>query len=118
MDARKMIQNIYNKILRSKNLAGDMMIEVLIAIVILSILLIGGYSLSHRSLVVGNNADLRSQAQSLAQGQIERMISTQNSAPAELSRYTIDNRPFCIEQNGEIRDANTSARVCSNYDGK
>jgi Tfp pilus assembly protein PilV len=109
-----MQRNRFKKLWRFQNSRGDLIVEVLIAMLILGIMLAGGYALSRNSLFTSVNADTRSQAQSLAQSQIEQMIATQKNSPSELSHYTIE-RPYCIMPDGQISDANTSAQVCPDY---
>jgi hypothetical protein len=108
------VKKLSKKFIQPVDTRGDMIIEVLLALVMIAIVLTAGYVLSHRGLQSSTNSDLRSQAQSLAQSQIEQMINTQNTDALQLSRYTID-RPFCILPNGDIRDANPNAGVCPNY---
>lgn len=115
--------NKLSKLLPRRNTRGDLLIEVMLAIAVIAIVLTGGYVLSHRGLDSSNNANRRSQAQALAQAQIERMVNTQNADPNNLSKYTLYDEstntgvPFCILGNGVVDiDMNPATGACYNYE--
>jgi len=76
------------------NQAGDTIVEVLASIAIIGVALAGGYALSSHSLRTGIDANRRSAALSLAQGQVEFLKNS--VAEGNTGLYTGDGGPFCI----------------------
>lgn len=58
---------------------GDTLVEVILAVAILSVVLIGAFSVANRSFLVGQSAKERTQASSLMQEQVEALRSYRDS---------------------------------------
>lgn len=78
---------------RPLNQRGDTIVEVLIAIIVLSSVLTGAYGIASRATKENMQTQEHSQALQIAQGQLE-ILKTQNSAPAS---------PFCFDSNNQNR---------------
>jgi len=78
------------KIITSKSQAGDTIIEVLIAMAILALVMVGAYVSSSRSLRNGTDAANRQQALALAEQQVEIIKSSPgNYTPS--GNFYVDN---------------------------
>jgi prepilin-type N-terminal cleavage/methylation domain-containing protein len=75
---------------------GDTIIEVLVAITIVSMILGGAYVTSHNSLIATRDAQEHANALQLAQGQVELLRTLATSS----SWIFTQSPPFCIATNG------------------
>ncbi|HEV2402735.1 MAG TPA: hypothetical protein VGS08_00900 [Candidatus Saccharimonadales bacterium] len=83
----------------SRNQLGDTIVEVLIAVSIVSLILGGAYVISNNSLHATRDAQEHAQAVQLLQGQIEGLksvIATESSALPTIFPSTSNSGPFCI----------------------
>jgi prepilin-type N-terminal cleavage/methylation domain-containing protein len=83
---------------------GDTIVEVLIAITIVSMILGGAYVTSHNSLDATQDAQEHDNALQLAQGQVELLRSDQTPGNAIFTATT----PFCLANNGSTATACTT----------
>lgn len=86
------------------------------SVAILAVVLTAGFVTANHSLRTGEAADQRSQALSVAQGQIERLIDSQNT-PAVINTYKLSN-PFCINNDGTTTNADSTTKVCQPFNGQ
>lgn len=86
------------------------------SIAILAVVLTAGYVTANHSLRTGEAADQRSQALSTAQGQIERLIDSQNT-PGAIDKYKLAN-PFCINNDGTTTNADGTTKVCQPFNNR
>lgn len=70
---------------RNLNQAGDTIVEVLIAVVVVSVVLVGAYTISNASLRQIRMAQERGEAQKLATGILEKQTGTCSSVVAPYS---------------------------------
>lgn len=96
-----------------RNQKGDTIVEVLASIAVVGVALAGGYALSSHSLRTGIDASRRSEALSLAQGQVEFLKNAviNNSTAQYTDNATID---FCINS---TTGAKLTGAPCSNLNG-
>jgi len=73
---------------------GDTIVEVMIAIVIISFVLAGGYLISNQSLLDERQAQERAEALELVEAQLESLRSATSSGSLVLS--TPQAQPFCM----------------------
>jgi prepilin-type N-terminal cleavage/methylation domain-containing protein len=85
---------------------GDTIVEVLIAITIVSMILGGAYVTSHNSLDATQDAQEHANALQLAQGQIELLRAQATTGDPIFTTTT----PFCVADNGSIQ---TTASECT-----
>jgi prepilin-type N-terminal cleavage/methylation domain-containing protein len=101
---------MFSVIKKNKRLAerGDTIVEVLIAIAIISAILSGAYIVVNKSLIAGRESQERGNALKLSQGQIERLKNLSSSNPTKLfnSAEPIFAKPaFCINDANELVQA-------------
>ncbi len=82
------------------NKAGDTIVEVLIAIGIVSSVLVGAFTISNLSLKQIRSAQERSEAQKVAEQAVENLDSMAAAHPDLLTRDTADT--FCKASNSEV----------------
>lgn len=82
---------------------GDTIVEVLIALAVLSIVLTGAYVSSRNSLNNTRDAQERGEALKLAEEQLEKLRNSLATLPAFTTLY-----PFCIDSSGVARPHGTS----------
>lgn len=75
---------------------GDTIVEVLLAIAIVSAVLAGAYVTTNRSLLIGRDAQEASEALELAEGQIERIKSLSAQPVVGRDIYSASLVGFCI----------------------
>ena len=97
--------------LKNRGQRGDTIVEVMLSIVVLSVVLVAAYVLSSHSLSSGVDAQKRSKALSIAQGQVSQLINAQNGLSGGLTRYTTVGKAFCINNDGT---SNTTTHTGSN----
>lgn len=97
------MKNIYNQI-------GDTIVEVLIAMAVLSLILGGAYSISNRSLGSIRQAQEHTEALKYAEGQIERLKAL-NSGHTNV----FNNGSFCIKHDITLGDSivNSTNPACT-----
>jgi Tfp pilus assembly protein PilV len=88
---------------------GDTIVEVLIAITIVSLILGGAYVTSHNSLDATEDAQEHASALQLAQAQIELLRAMATTGNSIFTTST----PFCIETNGTVKTTVASCTVDS-----
>ena len=86
----------YTKIL---NQVGDTIVEVMIAVVVLSLTIGGAYGIATRSLRAGRQAQERGEALKLAESQLEN-IKSQATQPGT-AIFTTNN--FCFDAAGNVQ---------------
>ncbi len=96
---------------------GDTIVEVLLAIAIVSAVLAGAYVTTNRSLRVGRDAQEASEALELAEGQIERIKSLSAQPIVGKDIYSPSLAGFCITSSLEIVTISNLAAIDS-YDVK
>lgn len=101
---------------RSKNIRGDTIIEVMVALIVLSMVLATVYALSSRSLRAGTQANQRAEALVLAQSQVDLLTNAKNTDPDFAANYQTD-QAFCINSDAS---KNSSAqanddKLCHGY---
>jgi type II secretory pathway pseudopilin PulG len=79
--------------------AGDTIVEVLIALAVLSAVLGGAYLSANRSLASNRDSQERGEALKLAEGQIEQLKSLAKTTPSVLSTGGV----FCIDSANSIK---------------
>lgn len=101
------------------NQKGDTIAEVMIATIIIASLMVGGYALSNRSLISEQEAEERSEAAGLLQGQFELMRAylidsgDDGGNNQQLDGYTTDG--FCMNINaGKIGAVDLSVPANAN----
>lgn len=101
------------KLLREK---GDTLIEVMIAMSVISLVLGGAYVMTNTSLQASRDAQERVNATKLAQSQLELLKSIASSKPTQLFSGTFaTGSGFCIDQSGNpIVDTNSACKVNAN----
>lgn len=72
------------------NISGDTIVEVLIAIIVVSTVLAGAYASSNRSLKATRQAQEHTEALKFAQGQLEALRSLGDAAFGRTSIFCID----------------------------
>lgn len=82
---------------------GDTMVEVLIAIAVVSLILGGAYVTTNKSLQATRAAQERSTALKLAEAQMERLKGLAESNPASLFGPPAPPDPFCIAADNTLR---------------
>lgn len=90
---------------------GDTIVEVLIAIAVVSLILGGAYVTTNRSLLATRSAQERSIALKLAESQIERIKVKIATAPTQLFGATAPTR-FCISDANVVINAVTAPANC------
>jgi len=90
--------------------AGFTLLEVLIALLVLSVGLLGLASLQTRGLATGHNAYLRSQAVLLAQDMAERIRTNSNYV---LTTENIDTSEYTVSYNREYGDSDCVNNNCT-----
>jgi prepilin-type N-terminal cleavage/methylation domain-containing protein len=85
----------------AKRQRGDTLVEVLIAIAVISLILAGAYVTTNRSLYATRSAQERSNALKLAESQIEQLKGLAGSNPTALFGGAVPN-PFCISNTGTV----------------
>jgi Tfp pilus assembly protein PilV len=80
------------------NQAGDTIVEVLIAIVLVAVILGGAYATANQSLLNTRAAQERGEALDIAQGQVESLRGFALAGTANAGAYTVFTEPdlFCI----------------------
>lgn len=105
------------RLLKTKQLRGDTIIEVLICIAIVGLVIGGSYALASRSLRQGISAGERTQAVKLAEGQIEalkfRQQNSSNDPPTSVwsnfvTSATTNPKNFCLNTSAAIDENDTS----------
>lgn len=107
---------------------GDTIVEVLIAIAIISSILSGAYIVVNKSLIAGREAQERGNALKLSEGQLERLKSLSSSNPDKLFNttdaiFTDASLSFCVNDANELvpaklgNDAVTDAACKVGADG-
>lgn len=91
-----MFMNRTGRILRE---GGDTIVEVLIAIAVVSLILGGAYVTTNRSLQATRSAEERSVALKLAESQVEQIKALSKTDPGLIFDTTTPN-PFCIGTGG------------------
>lgn len=86
---------------------GDTIVEVLIAIVIISLILGGAYVTSHDSLDATLDAQEHSDALQLTQAQIELLRAQATTSTSQI--FTPDFTPFCIDNSDTPQPATSTA---------
>lgn len=81
------------KLISIKNQFGDTIVEVLIAILVVSVVLTGAYGAANRSLGIIRQSQERSEALKILEGQIELLKDSQN-----LGAFTAT-KGFCMNTN-------------------
>ncbi len=99
---------------------GDTLIEVLLAIAIVSTILSGAYIVTNKSLLASREAQERGNALKLSQGQIERLKSISISSDADTLFAPGLTGTFCIDDSNQIKP--TADNACNvnargQYDG-
>lgn len=82
---------------------GDTIIEVLLAITIVSTMLGGAYVLSNRTLNNNRQSQERGEAIKIAESQIERL----KSAFSVDNNLALPSNVFCMDSSNDVKDANT-----------
>ncbi len=89
---------------------GDTIVEVLIAISVVSIILGGAYVTSSRSLGNIRGAQERIEALKLIEGQLERLSVIAQTDDGSTNVFTTRTNIFCIDPNSAVINATTSTR--------
>lgn len=89
------------KYTRRLNQVGDTIVEVMIAVVVLSLTIGGAYGIATRSLRAGRQAQERGEALKLAESQLEN-IKAQATQPGT-TIFTTSN--FCFDTSGAVKTA-------------
>jgi prepilin-type N-terminal cleavage/methylation domain-containing protein len=89
--------------------SGDTIVEVLIAITIVSLILGGAYVTSHNSLNATQDAQEHANALQLAQGQVELLRTQATSGNPIFTTAT----PFCVTNAGVLKSATSACTVNS-----
>ncbi len=84
---------LHRRLQNSLSQRGDTIVEVLIAIAIISLVLTGAYSTTHKNLVATRSSQEHSEAVKLLQGQIEAGRASGKLTPGS---HSIPTAPFCI----------------------
>lgn len=86
---------------KNRHQSGDTIVEILIAIAVVSLLLTAAFVLTRSNLRSIQNSQERSQAQALVGGQLERLksIVADEGAPVKPTTMTA---PFCIDTHNTI----------------
>jgi prepilin-type N-terminal cleavage/methylation domain-containing protein len=82
----------YHKLSLKRLQSGDTIVEVLIAIAIISLVLTGAFSTTHASLLATRTSQEHAEALKLLEGQIENIRAYNVSPPSP-----INTEPFCID---------------------
>ena len=90
---------------------GDTLVEVLIAIAVISSVLAGAYAVTNKSLTSSRDAQERGNALKLSEGQLERVKTVVTTAPDSVFGLTAPN-PFCVNSaNTPVAISNSACRV-------
>lgn len=93
---------------------GDTLVEVLIAIAVVSMVLGGAYAVTNRSLLATRAAQERAIALKLAESQVERIKGIMATNPDSVMTMTGD---FCIAANTGLPVASTNSACLVDTDG-
>lgn len=85
---------------------GDTLVEVLIAIAVVSLILGGAYATTNRSLYATRSAQERGNALKLAESQMEQLKALAATNPTAIFSGP---SPFCISNTGAVFDATNAA---------
>jgi type II secretory pathway pseudopilin PulG len=94
--------------MKKLNIKGDTIVEVLIALAVLSAVLGGAYLSANRSLSSNRDSQERGEALKLAEGQIEQLKSLAKANPALLSTLPA---VFCIDSANSVQPPTGMAPV-------
>ncbi len=105
-----------------KNQRGDTIIEVMIALSVLMVIIVGGYSIATRSLNGVRIAQERSEASKIAEGQLEAINERIAAAGGNFSVVSDTTSPrgsfarddFCINDSGNAVNNSDAACTISN----
>jgi prepilin-type N-terminal cleavage/methylation domain-containing protein len=90
---------------------GDTLVEVLIAIAVISSVLAGAYVVTNKSLTSSRDAQERGNALKLSEGQLERVKTVVTTNPDAIFGLTAPN-PFCINSaNTPVAISNSACQV-------
>lgn len=93
----------------NKYFRGDTIVEVMLAVAITSAVLAGAYVATNKSFRAGTDAQERSQALELAEGQLER-VKSQSINPDSASNLFDASKPlFCIANDMSLQSVTVSA---------
>lgn len=87
---------------------GDTLVEVLIAIAVVSLILAGAYVTTNRSLTATRSAQERGNALKLAESQIEQLKGIVTTNPTAVFGGSAPS-PFCIDSTGAVVAASNAA---------
>jgi prepilin-type N-terminal cleavage/methylation domain-containing protein len=90
---------------------GDTIVEVLIAMAVMSLVLGGAYVTTNRSLLAARDAQEHSQALKLAQTQVEEIKAIAASNPDSL--FVSPPAVFCIDSTPKVIDVAVSPGACA-----
>jgi Tfp pilus assembly protein PilV len=95
---------------------GDTIVEVLIAMTVLATVIAGAYAISNKSMISAQQAQERTQATKLAEGQVDRLKYiaglTNQTQFEQLILSATPNK--CIDSNNVVKGKNTSQCKDSN----
>jgi uncharacterized protein (TIGR02598 family) len=80
--------------------AGDTIVEVAIAIAVISTILTGAFVVTNRSLTAVRDSEEHSVALGLLQGQVEQLRNAATNTSD--NSYLTSTNPFCFDTNGNI----------------
>ena len=90
---------------------GDTLVEVLIAIAVISSVLAGAYVVTNKSLTSSRDAQERGNALKLSEGQLERIKTVVVTNPEAIFGLTAVN-PFCLNStNTPVATSNAACKV-------
>lgn len=99
------------KYFRRSTQAGDTIVEVIIAVAVISSLLVGAYTVTERSARAVRDSEEHTQALQLLQGQVELLRSAASTgALRSLPNLTT---PFCFRSDGTAAQPVTPTTYCS-----
>lgn len=97
------------------NNSGDTIIEVLISIAVLSVIIVGAYVAANHSTLVLRDTQERTNALTLAQNQVEMLISWfQTNSSNNISLIPSSPSFFCFSNDLVINNSPTNCYVASN----
>lgn len=91
---------------------GDTIVEVMIAMAVLGLVLLGAYSIANQSLTTIRDAQERTEALKLAEGQIEQLKAKSGSGTNIFEPVTV----YCIGSDGNIKSTSAGCAVTNGID--
>lgn len=94
-----------------RNQVGDTIVEVVIAVMVVSVLLAGAFAVTNRSARAVRDSEEHAQALQLLQGQLE-LLRHAAAQPATLTALPSISQPFCLDSAGVIHQPASTSSQC------